>query len=121
MALDKPVFRFYTASISENAGYDYNQAGVTAEYKNEALNEKEALTAKFYKNEKTGAVLIEVTGVSAENMNEEIVVTINGLDGTITFAGNDFAKAMANNDSMANLGNALYNYSVAANAYFRGA
>ena len=30
MVLDKPEFRFYTESITEQKGYDYNQAGVTA-------------------------------------------------------------------------------------------
>ena len=47
-----------------------------------------------------------------------ITVTIDGL-GTITFAGNDFAKLMADNSATEALGAALYAYGAAAKACFR--
>lgn len=121
MALTKPEFRFYTAGVTEAEGSAYNKAGVSAAYKDSSVGEK--LSARFVKKDANGEIkiLIEVTGVSAENMDEEIVVTINGL-GTITFNGNAFAKAMASSGDSANsvFGAALYNYGAAANACFRG-
>ncbi|MCR4614542.1 MAG: hypothetical protein K5756_00115 [Clostridiales bacterium] len=116
MALTKPEFRFYTSSIIEAQAAAYNKAGVSAAYESNGI--KESLTARFVKSE-DGRILIEVKGISAENMNEKVIITVNGL-GKITFSGNDFAKAMANNNDLANLGNALYNYSAAAKDYFRG-
>ena len=112
MALTKPEFRFYTSGITEAQGYAYNQAGVSAAYADTAIDEK--LNARFVKKA-DGSILIEVKGVSAENMNEEIVVTVIGL-GEIHFNGNAFAKAMANNadPTTQNLGAALFNYGVAA-------
>ena len=81
------------------------------------------MSARFVKKEVNGetVVLIEVTGVSAENMDELIVVTVPEL-GNIYFNGNVFAKAMAadSDEATQNLGAALYNYGVAANACFKG-
>ncbi len=114
MALTKPEFRFYTANIDEQTAYDYNEAGVTAAMDGGS----DTLNARFVKKA-DGAVLIEVTGVSAENMDKTITVTISGL-GTITFNGNAFAKAMTMSSSPAqqNLGAALYNYGDAAKTCF---
>ncbi|MBQ7546636.1 MAG: leucine-rich repeat domain-containing protein [Clostridia bacterium] len=114
MALTKPEFRFYTAGISQSAAAAYNRAGVTAAYQNAALTEN--LNARFVKKA-NGSILIEVTGISAEHMDETILVTIAGL-GMITFSGNVFAKMMANNAATAPLGAALYNYGAAAKACF---
>ena len=114
MALTKPEFRFYTSSITEQQGYDYNQAGVTTTMDGGS----DALTARFVKKA-DGKVLIEVTGVTAENMDKTITVTVADL-GTITFNGNAFAKAMAKSSTAAqqNLGAALYNYGAAAKVCF---
>ena len=109
MALTKPEFRFYTSGISETQGYDYNWAGVSATM----ANGNDSLNARFVKKA-DGKVLLEVTGVSAENMDKEITVTVTGL-GTITFNGNAFAKAMAKSSD---LGAALYNYGLAAKSCF---
>ena len=115
MALTKPEFRFYTSNITEEQGYAYNQAGVTATM----TGGKDKLNARFVINSVTNEVLIEVTGVSAENMDKTITVNVTGL-GTITFNGNTFAKAMTKSGDTAqsNLGAALYNYGVAAKTYF---
>ena len=112
MALTKPEFRFYTANIDEQTAYDYNQAGVTATM----ANGGDTLNARFVKKA-DGNVLLEVTGITAENMDKTVTVTVTGL-GDITFNGNAFAKAMASSSNTAqqNLGAALYNYSAAANA-----
>ena len=121
LALTKPVFRFYMNSLTEAQAYAYNQAGVSAAYADETVGE--TLQARFVKRQVNGetVVLVEVTGVSAENMAEEIFVTINGL-GTIRFNGYAFAKAMANDSDPATqaLGAALFNYSVAAYTCFKG-
>ena len=116
MALTQPEFRFYTSSIAEADAVDYNTAGVTAVYQNGEITD--TLNAHFVKNS-SGSVLLEVTGVSAEHMNETIVVTITGL-GTITFNGNAFAKSLSNSSKPAScvLGAALYNYGEAARACF---
>ena len=115
MALTKPEFRFYTRDITEAEAAAYNTAGVTAAYADTSITE--TLNARFVKNQ-SGDILIEVTGVMAEYMDETIIVTIDGL-GTITFAGNDFAKLMANNAATEALGAALYAYGAAAKACFR--
>ena len=114
MALTKPEFRFYTAGITEQQGYDYNEAGVTASMENGG----DTLHARFVKKA-DGKVLLEVTGVSAENMDKTVTVTVTGL-GDITFNGNAFAKAMASSSDTAqqNLGAALYNYGAAAKKCF---
>lgn len=116
MALTQPEFRFYTSSIAEVDAVDYNTAGVTAAYQNGEITD--TLTAHFVKNS-GGSVLLEVTGVSAEHMNETIVVTVTGL-GTITFNGNAFAKSLSNSSKASSraLGAALYNYGEAAHACF---
>ena len=115
MALTKPEFRFYTAGITEQQGYDYNEAGVTAAMDSA---KPDTLNARFVKKA-DGRVLLEVTGVSAENMDKTITVTVTGL-GTITFNGNAFAKAMAKsrNTAQSDLGAALYNYGLAAKSCF---
>ena len=115
MALTKPEFRFYTNGITEQQGYDYNQAGVSATM----ANGGDTLTARFVKKA-DGKVLLEVKGISAENLDKTVTVTVTGL-GSITFNGNAFAKAMANpnnNEAQQNLGAALYNYGVAAKTCF---
>ena len=114
MALTKPEFRFYTNGITEQQGYDYNQAGVTAAMEGGS----DALTARFVKKA-DGKVLLEVKGISAENMDKVVTVTVTGL-GSITFNGNAFAKAMAKSGDTAqkNLGAALYNYGAAAKVCF---
>ena len=114
MALTKPEFRFYTGGITEQQGYDYNQAGVTATMENGG----DDLNARFVKKADK-SVLLEVTGITAENMDKTVTVTVADL-GTITFNGNAFAKAMAKstNEAQQKLGAALYNYGVAANDCF---
>ena len=114
MALTKPEFRFYMKDITETQAAAYNAAGVTAAYTNSDITD--TLRARFVKNAQ-GSILIEVTGVQAEYMDETIVVTVPGL-GTITFAGNDFAKMMADNADLETLGAALYAYGAAAKACF---
>ena len=115
MALTKPEFRFYTSSITEAQAVAYNQAGVSATMDGGS----DTLNARFVKKA-DNSVLLEVTGVSAENMDKTITVTVTGL-GTITFNGNAFARAMARNSSsetQQNLGAALYNYGAAAKTCF---
>ena len=114
MALTKPEFRFYTAGITEAQGYDYNEAGVTATM----ANGGDTLHARFVKKA-DGKVLLEVTGVSAENMDKTVTVTVTGL-GDITFNGNAFANAMAKSTdpAQADLGAALFNYGAAAKKCF---
>ena len=114
MALTKPEFRFYTSSITEAQAVTYNQAGVTAAMDGGS----DTLNARFVKKA-DNSILLEVTGVSAENMDKTITVTVTGL-GTITFNGNAFARAMANssNTTQQNLGAALYNYGAAAKTCF---
>ena len=115
MALTKPEFRFYTAGIDEATGYDYNEAGVSATM----AGGGDTLTARFVKKA-DDKVLLEVKGISAENLDKTVTVTVTGL-GTITFNGNAFAKAMANpnsDEAQQNLGAALYNYGVAAKTCF---
>ena len=129
MALTKPEYRFYVNGVSEAEAYAYNESGVSAAYSNKDIKEKP--NARFVKTVKDGVtyILIEVTGVSAENMGETITVTINGMsDGakTIVFNGYAFAKALYlyNNPSderqaaQNNFGAALYNYGYAANKVF---
>lgn len=122
MALTKPEFRFYTESITEEQAVAYNAAGVTAVYSGNNAPDEE-LNARFVKKNVGGetVILIEVTGVSAENMGEEITVTVAGL-GDIVFNGNTFARAMANSSNAETqaFGAALYNYAVAAENYFKG-
>ena len=117
MALTKPEFRFYMKDITETQAAAYNAAGVTAAYTNSDITD--TLHARFVKNAQ-GSILIEVTGVQAEYMSKTIVVTVPGL-GTITFAGNDFAKMMADNAATETLGAALYAYGEAARICFANA
>ncbi|MBQ9551678.1 MAG: leucine-rich repeat domain-containing protein [Clostridia bacterium] len=125
MALAKPVFRFYMSGVSEAEAAAYNNANnITAAYSDPNLSESEQLNARFLKATRDDEtfVLVEVTGISAENMNEEVVVSIPGL-GQFTFNGNAFAKTMANDSDPVtqNFGAALYNYGAAANACFKPA
>ena len=79
----------------------------------------DSLTARFVRND-AGDVMIEVTGVSAVNMDKEVTVTVTGL-GTIRYNGNAFARAMESNSisqKQRNLGAALYNYRITAATYF---
>ena len=116
MALTKPEFRFYTGNnITEEQAVAYNQAGITATMD---AAKADTLNARFVKKA-DNSVLLEVTGVSAENMDKTITVTVTGL-GTITFNGNAFARAMAKsgNETQQNLGAALYCYGAAAKTCF---
>ena len=115
MALTQPEYRFYVKGLSEEQALAYNEAGVSAAYAD--ANIAETPNARFVKTAQ-GKVLLEVTGITAQTMDKPIVVTIEGV-GTLTFAGNDFAKLMvaSGGDTMAPLGVALYDYGVAAAAY----
>jgi hypothetical protein len=106
MALTKPEFRFYMKDLTEAEAAELNDAITT---------NVDDVTAKFYKN--GDAILLEVTGIEAANMDEVITITVGDL-GTITFSGNDFARMMANNASTQTLGAALYLYGAAAKALF---
>ena len=120
MALAKPEFRFCMRDISESDAAALNQSGaVTAAYIGTNAPD-EAVTARFVKKNVNGyaCVLLEVTGVSAENMDQTVEVSITGL-GAITFNGNAFAKAMAQEPGTSDLGAALYNYGAAAKQCFR--
>ena len=79
----------------------------------------DSLIARFVRKA-DGKVLLEVTGITAENMDKTVTVTINALGQTITFNGNAFAKAMASsgNTQQSDLGAALYNYGAAAKTCF---
>ena len=109
MALTKPEFRFYT------------KRGALTGAQAAALNDKITVTgsaaARFVRNAENGAILLEVTGIEAENMDKLITITIDGF-GTISFRGNDFARMLARNEPTAVLGAALYNYGAAAKACF---
>ena len=109
MALTKPEFRFYMRDMTEAEA-----AALNSRISVSGVN---GAAARFVKN-LNGAILLEVTGVLAEEMDETITVAIDGL-GTITFAGNDFAKLMADNSATEALGAALYAYGEAAKACFR--
>ena len=114
MALTQPEYRFYEKDMTEEQAAAYNAAGVTAAYADANITDKP--NARFVKTA-DGKVLLEVTGVTAQTMDKPIVVTIKGV-GTLTFAGNDFAKLMtAGGGTTAALGAALYNYGVAAANY----
>ena len=108
MALTKPEFRFYMKDLTEAEAAELNDAITT---------NVDGVTAKFYKN--GDAILLEVEGIKAEDMDKVITITVGDL-GTITFSGNDFARMMANNNdqSVATLGAALYLYGEAAKACF---
>ena len=67
----------------------------------------------------TGDVLIEVTGLQAQDLGRTVKISIDGLADTtkyIEFSGYDFAKLMTANSSTEKLGIALYNYGFMANA-----
>ena len=106
MVLTKPEFRFYTSLTEEEAVELNKQIKVTTG------NAK----ARFVKNAETGAVMLEVTGVEAANMGDEVDITIG--DWSIKFCGNDFAWLLVQNSATAVLGAALYNYGVAAHNCF---
>ena len=108
MALTKPEFRFYMKDMTE--------AEAAALNKKITVSGVSGVAARFVKNVQ-GNILLEVTGLKAEDVDETITVTIDGL-GTITFAGNDFAYLMANNAATEALGAALYAYGAAAKACF---
>ena len=112
MALTVPEYRFYV------------KEGMLTEAQAAALNSKITVTgptgvkARFVKNvDKNDAIMLEVTGIDVEHMNEAVIVTIEGV-GTITFCGNDFARLLAKNAATAVLGAALYNYGAEAKACF---
>ena len=117
MAVTKPEFRFYVNPDSGLTEADYVALNDKITVNCDNANVLEKVSAKFVKNIETGAILLEVTGIEAANMDEIITITIDGF-GTITFCGNDFARLLAKNDSTATLGAALYLYGVAAKALF---
>ena len=108
MALTKPEFRFYTKDLTEAEAVELNDK-ITVDGGNGKV------TAKFYKN--GDKILLEVKGIEAANMDEEITITVGDL-GTITFSGNDFARMLAKNAGTETLGAALYLYGAAAKALF---
>ena len=109
MALTQPEFRFYfNENLTEAKAVELND-------NNQITTNVDGVTAKFYKN--GDAILLEVTGIEAANMDEVITITVGGL-GTITFSGNDFARMLAKNASTQTLGAALYLYGAAAKACF---
>lgn len=113
LALTKPEFRFYTPKITEAQAA---ACTVTASFKDGGA--AGSLNARFAKNAQ-GQVLLEVTGLKAEDLDRTVVLTIEGLGDTtkqIEFAGYDFAKLMVAQSNTAALGVALYNYGAAANA-----
>ena len=113
MALTKPEFRFYfNNSLTDEKAVQLNENG-------QITTNVVGVTAMFYKNPETGAILLEVKGIKAEDMDKVITITVGDL-GTITFSGNDFARMMANssNTSVATLGLALYLYGVKAKECF---
>ena len=113
MALTKPEFRFYfNNSLTDEKAVQLNE-------NHQITTNVEDVTAMFYKNPETGAILLEVKGIKAEDMDKVITITVGDL-GTITFSGNDFARMMANssNTSVATLGLALYLYGVKAKECF---
>ena len=114
MALTQPEFRFYfNENLTEAKAVELND-------NNQITTNVKGVTARFYKNEQTGAILLEVKGIEAAKMDEDITVTVGDL-GTITFRGNDFARMMAKSDdqSIAALGAALYLYGKAAKDCFK--
>ena len=111
LALTKPEFRFYTPNITETQAA---ACTVTASFKDGGA--KGGLKARFAKDAQD-QVLLEVTGLKAQDLGRTVVVTITGLGDTakrIEFAGYDFAKLMVAQSNTAALGVALYNYGVAA-------
>ncbi len=116
MALAKPEFRFYTdpeCGLTEADFIALNNGKIHVSGGNGKV------TARFVRsNDNDGAIMLEVTGIEAKNMDEIITITIDDNFGTIEFCGNDFARLLANNTPTAVLGAALYNYGAAAKAYF---
>ena len=108
MALTKPEFRFYVKADCGLTEADFVEL-------NDKITVNGSASAKFVKN--GDAILLEVTGIEAANMDEVITITIDGF-GTITFCGNDFANLLAKNASTQTLGTALYLYGLAAKECF---
>lgn len=113
LALTKPEFRFYMPDVTEA---EAAACTVTASFKNGGTTG--SLKARFAKDA-GGNVLIEVTGLQAQDLGRTVKISIDGLADTtkyIEFAGYDFAKLMTANSSTEKLGIALYNYGFMANA-----
>ena len=115
MALTKPEFRFYVNPESGLTEADYVALNDKITVNCDNANVLEKVSVQFVKN--GDAILLEVTGIEAANMDEIITITIDGF-GTITFCGNDFANLLAKNASTQTLGTALYLYGLAAKACF---
>ena len=116
VALVQPEFRFYTPALSETQAAAYNET-LTIAFADGG--DPDRLHAQFYKDEQN-RVLLEVTGVYAEDMGRAIEITIG--DQTITFAGNDLAKLMSkstSSEALSTFGAALYLYGKAAEACFQ--
>ena len=118
MVRTKPEFRFYVdPDACDLTAEDFAALNGRIRITDDADEEMQGVDARFVRNAETGAILLEVTGVEAENMDEVIKVTIDGF-GTITFCGNDFARILANDASARTLGTALYLYGKVAKACF---
>ena len=117
MALTKPEFRFYVSpdcGLTETDFAALNNSISVTDAGGEAVC---GVEARFVRNADTEAILLEVTGVEAERMDEVLTVTIDGF-GTIEFCGNDFARMLAMSEDTQTLGTALYLYGAAAKACF---
>ena len=107
MALTQPKFRFYV-----NPDCGLTEADFVA------LNDKISVDGvRFVKREGTDEIMLEVTGIQAEDMDNVITIGIDGF-GEISFCGNDFANLLAKDESTRTLGTALYLYGAAAKALF---
>lgn len=118
MAVMKPEFRFYVNPDCGLTEADYVALNDKIKVFDVATNTEipvsdDGITVRFVKNPDTGAILLEVTGIEAAEIEKVIRIEIDGF-GTITFCGNDFARLLAKNDTTATLGAALYLYGVAA-------
>ena len=112
MALTKPEFRFYV-----DPGCGLSEADCAALNENGRITVNGGASARFVKN--GSAILLEVTGIEAANMDEVITIGIDGF-GTIRFCGNDFSRMLAKSmePTAATLGTALYLYGAAADRCF---
>ena len=93
---------------------------ITVSINNEVTEDVKAHFVKIEENGELKAILLEVTGIEAADMDKVITIDL-GSYGTITFSGNDFARMMANSNdqSVAVLGAALYLYGKAAKDCFK--
>ena len=118
MALTKPEFRFYVDPECELTEADFAALNDKISVTDADGAEVRGVDVRFVRNnDKNDAIMLEATGVKAENMDEVITITIDGF-GSIRFSGNDFARMLAKNEATRTLGTALYLYGAAAKACF---